>query len=187
MDINEARVEIEKLVDAPKYDAMINTAAIITKLLEKDNIHPIVVGGLSVEIYTQSDYTTRDIDFVSDGYMKIADLLFKLGFEKEDRHFYHEKVEIAIEIPDNYLAGDYNRDIKLAIDDDKYVYVISIEDIIMDRLRASVHWRSSEDKIWGFKLLANNYERVDLTYMRQSVETKLEEIELENWISQIEE
>lgn len=187
MDINQAKTEIEKLKDVPKYEAMINTAAIITKLLEKHNINPIVVGGLSVEIYTQNEYATRDIDFVSDGYMIIADILFQLDFEKDGRHFYHNEIEIAIEIPDSDLAGDYNKVIKLEIDDQRYVYVISIEDIIMDRLRASICWRSSEDRIWGFRLLANNLDNVDIEYLRKSVETKLEEIELENWIAELEE
>ncbi len=60
---------------------------IITKLLEPKNIQPVIVGGLSVEIYTQNDDSTRDIDFVSDGYHIIEDILFSLGFKKEDRHF----------------------------------------------------------------------------------------------------
>lgn len=47
----------------PKYEAMLLTASVITKFLEEKNIQPVIVGGLSVEITTQSEYTTRDIPY----------------------------------------------------------------------------------------------------------------------------
>ena len=142
---------------------------------------------MSVEIYTQQEYATRDIGFVSDGYQKITDILFSLDFKKEGRHFYRDDIEIAIEIPDNYLAGDYSKVNKVQIDDDgHYVYLISAEDIILDRLRAAVHWYSEEDSIWAFRLLSRNFTHVDLDYLRNRTETKSEREVLEEWIEQLE-
>ena len=89
MDIYLAKNELEKLKDTPKYESMLKVAGIITLLLEKYNIKPIIVGGLSVEIYTQQEYTTRDIDFVSDGYERIQEILLSLDFKKEGKNFYH--------------------------------------------------------------------------------------------------
>ncbi|MFD2133715.1 hypothetical protein ACFSKI_21095 [Pseudogracilibacillus auburnensis] len=43
MDISKALEELEKLKDKPKYEAMMNTTAIITKLLEPHKIQPIIV------------------------------------------------------------------------------------------------------------------------------------------------
>ncbi|GAA0442129.1 hypothetical protein GCM10008983_19020 [Lentibacillus halophilus] len=105
MNIEEAKSKLYSLNNEPKHEKMLGAAAIITKLLEKENIRPIVVGGLSVEIYTQQEYATRDIDFVSDGY----DIIQELGFSKKGRIFYHDAIEIAVEIPDNYLAGSMDR------------------------------------------------------------------------------
>ena len=185
MDIAEAKERLETLIDKPKYEAMLYTAAIITQLLDKYGIKPIIVGGLSVEIYTQSEYATRDIDFVSDGYHIIEDILFSLGFQKEGRHFFHSEIEIAIEIPDSDLAGSYDKVAKVEIDEKNYIYLISVEDIILDRLRATVNWRSEEDRIWGFKLLASNYEIIDLDYLKNHTETVKEAMELNDWIQQI--
>ncbi len=53
-------VEIENRV---KRQAGI--AAVITKALESLGIKPIVVGGSAVEFYTQGQYATADVDFVS--------------------------------------------------------------------------------------------------------------------------
>lgn len=186
MDIRQAIYELSKLEDASKYEAMIKTAAIITKLLEKDDIKPIIVGGLSVEIYTQNDYATRDIDFVSPAYEKVADVLEELGFKKDNRHYYHDKIEIAIEIPSSDLAGSYDKVAKVMIDNDSYVYLISIEDIILDRLRAGVHWKSEEDILWGFRMLTTNIDVVDLPYLLKNCETKIEREELGNWLETLE-
>lgn len=70
---------------------------------------------------------------------------FRWVFEKEGRHFYHSDIKLAVEIPDNHLAGSYEKVLKAQIDEDNYVYLISIEDIMLDRLRASVHWGGEQD------------------------------------------
>lgn len=185
MDIYLAKNELEKLKDTPKYESMLKVAGIITLLLEKYNIKPIIVGGLSVEIYTQQEYTTRDIDFVSDGYERIQEILLSLDFKKEGKNFYHNAIEIAIEIPDNYLAGSYDKVIKLELDEGYYVYLISIEDIILDRLRAGIYWKSEEDEIWAFKLLASHYPQTDLDYLKENAETKEEKALLDEWFCQL--
>lgn len=185
MRVEEARKRLDSLDKGNKYDTMIKTAAIITKMLEKHDIKPIVVGGFSVEIYTQSDYSTRDIDFVSDGFTIIEDVLLSLDFLKEGRYFYRADKEVAVEIPDNYLEGDMNRVIKVYIDNDLYIYLISIEDIIIDRIRATVQWRSAEDGIWGFKLLANNFDNVEVSYIEKQLKIKQEIEEFNDWLEQI--
>lgn len=185
MRIEEAKRRLDALDIDNKYETMIKTAAIITKMLEKDNIKPIVVGGLSVEIYTQNDYTTRDIDFVSDGFLTIKKLLLSLGFLKENRHFYRKDTEVVVEIPDSNLEGDMDRVKKVNIGEGLYIYLISLEDIIIDRLRATVYWRSEEDGVWGFKLLANNFEDVDVSYIIKKLQEKEESEELEDWLKQI--
>lgn len=57
--------------------------------------------------------------------------------------------------------------IKVNVGDNKYVYLISIEDIIHERLKAAVHWKSESDREWGFKLLVGNVDRVDLAIYRK--------------------
>lgn len=185
MEITDAKKYLNSLDKDDKYDTMIKTAAIITKMLEKHNIKPIVVGGLSVEIYTQRDYSTRDIDFVSDGFTIIEEVLHSLDFIKEGRHFYRVENEVAVEIPDNHLEGDINKVIKVNIDKELYLYLISLEDIIIDRLRATVQWRSEEDGIWGFRLLANNFSDVDVSYIEKRLQGKQEKKEFEDWLEHI--
>ncbi len=182
---------LDNIEPADKHNTMLLVSAIITKLLEKYGIKPIVVGGFSVEIYTNRDYSTRDIDFVVNEINKVSSLLKEVGFEKEGRHLYHQRLKVAIEFPDDRLAGSYQKVTKVEIDEGEnlYVYVISLEDIIMDRLRASIYWGESESKIWGMKMLSDYYDTLDLDYMKtvgKGAETEKEKEELEKWISELE-
>ena len=63
-NIQKAKEALAQLHDKPKFEKLIHTAALITELLLPQGVRPIIVGGLSVEIYTLNGYTTQDIDFV---------------------------------------------------------------------------------------------------------------------------
>lgn len=183
MLIEEAIEIINEQAHTSKYEAMINTASVITKLLEKHNIIPIIVGGLSVEIYTENDYTTMDIDFVSQRHDLVEEVLLKLGFQKRGRIYYHEISEVLVEIPDNHLAGSYEKVVKTIVSKDRYVYVISLEDIILDRLRGFTAWDSAQDGDWGFELLARNFDEVDKNYLYANLEHPKEKVALDEWFS----
>jgi predicted nucleotidyltransferase len=125
---------------------MLRVSAILTALLEKHRIKPIIVGGLAVEIYTRSEYTTADIDLILSRRDLANELLIELGFTKEGRHWYHEELLISIEIPGDMLQdADYERIIELQLPESRKVFVIGIEDIILDRLRACIHCKSTAD------------------------------------------
>jgi len=190
IDVKRALALLDLLDPANKYETMLRTAAILTKLLEQNNVKPIIVGGFSVEIYTNRDYATFDIDIVTSDIVTVASTLQKLGFKKEGRHFYHERLKIAIEFPDDILAGSHERISKIDIDETEglYVFVISVEDIIMDRLRASIYWYESESKIWGMKMLSDYFDQLDLEYMKEvgkGAETERESDEIAHWISEL--
>jgi hypothetical protein len=178
------REKLNALKGKPKFERMLHTAALLTELFESHGIKPIIVGGFSVEIYTQNNYTTQDIDFVLSGYEKVDQLLKEIGFNKEGRYWYHPEIDVAIEVPDSFLAGDYEKVTTLQVLD-SHVYLIGIEDIIMDRLRATVHWKSASDREWGFRLFAIYFEDIDIPYMKSKVETSNEAEELEKWIEEM--
>ncbi|WP_059103072.1 hypothetical protein [Shouchella shacheensis] len=112
-------------------------------------------------------------------------ILMNLGFQKQGKDFFHKEAEIAIEIPSNSLEGDYERVFKVDLQDGKFIYLIGREDIIMDRLRAAVHWKSEEDSKWGFQLLARNLAQVDKDYLYDRIETMEEETLLTEWFNRL--
>jgi hypothetical protein len=165
--IESAKQALAKLAGKNRFEVMSETAAIVTSLLEPQGVVPVVVGGLAVEIYTRGQYTTLDIDLVTQRRDLARDTLTNLGFLQEGRHWYHPVLDVAIEIPSEVLEGaDREKIIKIHLPSGRYLYVIGIEDIILDRLRACVHWRSSSDCEWGLRMLKVHYASLDMDYMR---------------------
>ncbi|MCD9026297.1 hypothetical protein [Cohnella silvisoli] len=183
LNIQEANKALTELVGAAKFERLLQTAAIITDLLMQHGIKPIIVGGLSVEIYTLSGYSTEDIDFVLSGYDKTGEILEQLGFQKLGKNWLHPTVGVSVEVPSNLLAGDYNKVTELQVDD-KRVYVIGLEDIVLDRLRKAVHWNSGRDREWGYRLLLMYLEKLELSYMASQFENDSERAEFQIWLDE---
>ncbi len=189
-DLKWACHALSQLDPDKKYHTMIMTAAIITKLLEKEQIKPIIVGGFSVEIYTDEDYSTRDIDFVVNDWSKTVSLLEKLGFDKVNQNLLHKELEIVIDYNGHKLAGSMDKVNKVYINTTEglYVYVISYEDIIMDRLRAYLYWGEDDSKEWGMQMLAIHYNKLDQQYMKEigkGAENEQETAELIKWFEEL--
>jgi hypothetical protein len=162
---------------------MVGVTAVLTDLLEQHKIKPVIVGGLAVEIYTRGDYTTVDIDVIISDRNLAADLLQQLGFIKTGRHLYHDKLMVSIEIPNNVLEdADDHRIIRLELEDKHKVFVIGIEDIILDRLRDCVHWKSSSDCEWGKRMFLLHNERLDMAYLKRTAANDLTAEKLQEWL-----
>lgn len=181
--IEKAKEQLQELQSATQFEKMLKVTAILTSLLEEKNLHPIIVGGLAVEIYTRSDYTTADIDLIISDREAVNDILLELGFVKEGRHWYHEGLLVSIEIPSDILEdADDEKVIELYLEDGYKVFVIGIEDIILDRLRACVHWKSSSDCEWGKRLLLLHFDRLDINYMVKRAKVDKTITVLEEWL-----
>ena len=181
--INEAKRMLTELESKGTFEKMVQVAAILTKLLGNKQIRPIIVGGLAVEIYTRSDYTTVDIDMIISDRELAGQILVQLGFSVEGRHWYHEKLMISIEIPNDILEdADDSKVTELQINNDLKVYVIGIEDIILDRLRACIHWKSTSDCEWGKRMFLLHHDRLDIEYMKEISTKDLTRNMLDQWL-----
>jgi hypothetical protein len=74
---------------------------------------------------------------------------------------------LPIEIPDSRLDGSLERVLRVDVGDGYHLYVIGIEDLILDRLRAAVHWKSTSDEEWALLLLKTRWNDIDFTYLEQ--------------------
>lgn len=143
--------------------------AVLTGALVPAGIKPVLVGGRALEFYTLGGYATRDIDLVINGREQAKAVLKEMGFLRRpgERHWYHEELDLALEIPGDSLAGSMDKVLTVELDGAE-VYIIGIEDLIVDRLAAAKFWNSPADLQWAGKLLALHKQDIDMKYLQKS-------------------
>ena len=165
--------EIENIISGDKEDfnKKIEIIAVITTAVEEQlGIRPVIVGGQAVEFYTAGGYSTMDIDLICEASTdKIDAILNRLGFARENKYWMltSEDMEIALEIPSGPLAGDNSKITRINTPGGHTAYVISVEDILIDRLNACVHWNETWQEEWIIGIIVLNYTEIDWEYLNK--------------------
>jgi hypothetical protein len=169
--IDELQPLLAKALEIPEpFKRRLYVLGVITHAFaeESASLLPILVGGGAVEFYSLGGYATYDIDVVVGNRDKFGAVLTELGFSKcpGERHWYHEGLNIAIEAPDSVLAGSMERVATVDVEG-LLVHIIGIEDLIMDRIRACVYWRSTADCEWASRMMAMHEDSMDWDYLEK--------------------
>jgi excisionase family DNA binding protein len=126
---------------------------------------PVIVGGQAVEFYSAGGYATVDIDLVSAS-EPLDEILPGWGFKRHGRHWVHADLGLIVEAPGGRLApGQRDRLTQVEVAGTS-AYVLGLEDVIVDRLAACVHWASENDCRWAAVLIATHSAALDLDYLR---------------------
>ena len=147
---------------------------ILADISEKlpQNKKPILVGGSAVEFYTRGTCKSIDIDLLADR-DSLEKVLEKMGFSKIGRHWFYTK-DIGIEIVGDSTEG---RRVNEIMHEGKLIRILSIEDLIVDRLNACKHWKSQYDCEQA-QILAEVYSnKLDMEYLKKRM--KEEDLELD--------
>jgi len=159
----ERIASIENLADRKIY-----FMSLLTREAEKRDVQPVVVGGSAVEFYTEGIYPSYDIDLVGNRRI-IGEILEKtFGFKPSGRHWINEEIGLYVEIPSSHLAGDKNKITTIRVENQP-VYVLGLEDLIIDRIKACVYWESRTDYEQARLLLRQYKNRLDFEYLEQKI------------------
>lgn len=171
MEAKRYKETLETLTDKPLREKNVRVAGIITDYVKKKHgIDLIVVGGLSVEFYTNGGYTTQDIDFVGAGHDKIMECLVDIGFTRQGKDSFHEELKVYVEVPSSTLKdGEMKFVNTIETIDGFQVNFIGIEDIVKDRLRAFIHWKEVEQLKWISIILEKYGQQIDREYIRSTL------------------
>ena len=138
---------------------------------------PVLVGGAAVEFYTEGGYATKDIDMVAVGGYPLREVMNELGFEKRGKDFINRQLELYIEFPSECL-NPFEKSDELDVNG-ILLKIISIEDLIVDRLCAYKFWKSSADGLAALLLMEigkENAQRLKTQAQRRNVLDALEGI-----------
>ncbi len=141
----------------------------LTARLAPDGIEPILVGGFVLEVYTDGGYSTADVALALPIVPEVDAAFHDLGFAKRGRFWVHPELDLYFEAPAPAgLPGETAPRTELEIDGLRIV-VLGVEDLLIDRLRAWVHWESDEDGRWAARLASLYAQKLDWEYLRARV------------------
>ena len=149
--------EILSLPEGPPRTAAI--AAWVQGLFSEEGQIPVLVGGAAVEILTGGAYTTGDLDFVGSVPTSVRRKLKANGFKRTGRHWIHEPAEIFLEFPSEALGVEEEAVRRKAFGYE--IVLVSVEDLLVDRLGAWAHWKSGVDGANAFLLFRICRDEID--------------------------
>lgn len=112
----------------------------------------ILVGGAALEFYTRGGYATRDLDVALPSGPDVDRLFDRLGFEKVGRYWVHEDLDLLVEAPAAPGVPDAVTPFLDLEVDGRRLRILGVGDVLLDRVRAALHWRSDEDARWAVRL-----------------------------------
>jgi hypothetical protein len=180
-----SRADLEAMLDG--VDELVARRLRFVALLTKAVVAlgwsaPVIVGGYAVQYYTSGDYRTVDIDLVGAS-EPVAQVLESWGFLREGRHWYDAELKFAIEVPGGQLDPPEAARVFGVRVEGVTAYILGIEDLIIDRLNACVHWNDAESCRWARVMLLTAPE-LDEAYLEERAVTeqvleKLRELRVE--------
>lgn len=169
-------------IDDPVKKRAFFTALLSFEIEKLGGKKPIVVGGEALEIYTQGAYTTGDIDLKAPK-EPFERVLKGLNFKKMGRLWINEQLDIYIDwLGESLDEGKEAEEkvVEIELSEGLKLSLISIEDLIIDRLNAYKWWSDQDSKMWAEALFeiskAINYP-MDWNYLlRRSIKEELQDI-----------
>jgi len=116
----------------------------------------------------------------------LGEKLDEWKFRKQGRHWIHDELDLFIEVPGGALSEDAEKRITLVEIDRLKVYLLGVEDLIIDRLNAFVHWKSTDDGYWARELLFIYEEKLDMEYLSKRCEEEETSEALKAFITELE-
>lgn len=139
--------------------------SLLADRLRSDGIVPIVVGGTALAIYTAGGYETKDVDLALPIAPEVDSAFGELGFTKSGRFWVRPELDLFFVAPAPAgLAGETAPRTEIEVDG-LPVVVLGIEDLLLDRLRAVLYWKSDEDRRWSLRLARLWFDRIDWNYL----------------------
>ena len=171
-------IDLWNRTDMSDFEKRMYLVCMVSEMAKKANIECVLVGGAATELYTQASYATSDIDMIVAGDLSERKAMEQLGFQKEGRSWFCDETAFNVEFPRGPLDGDWKRIKKIETEIGE-LFVIGIEDMIVDRCARVSSWSNNEDydvsdeNAWEstdevvYFLLSANADSIDWEYLNK--------------------
>jgi hypothetical protein len=122
-------------------------AALVCETLERHGIRVALSGGAVVSIYSENEYESFDLDFITTGLArKTGSAMEELGFHKQGRHWQHPNSKYFVEFPpgpvqvgDEVVTEFSERQTRFGT-----LRLLAPTECVMDRLAGYYHWNDPQ-------------------------------------------
>lgn len=163
----------------PEFEAALRLFARVSEaMVARGHERPILVGGAAAEFYSASAIGTGDFDICTPWQDALEEELQKLGFIRPSgasqltRGWIHPDLRLGFEVVANVpMDGNVDADhIRLAraIGDDRLFSIISIEDLIADRMGQYASG-TARDRLDQARILLALHPEADLEYLDKRI------------------
>ncbi|MBI5286813.1 MAG: hypothetical protein HY878_04380 [Deltaproteobacteria bacterium] len=166
MDVTKV-IEKIKITTSPLKRQLLAVALISSLLEKKGKEPPVVIGGCALSYYSREVYFTADIDLAYADRKALDKVLREIGFKREGRYWVNEGLEMAVEVPATTLSGEDSLMEIVEFDRGLICRIIGVEDLILDRLNACKHWKSTIDCEMVELLLQRYLDELDWSYLEK--------------------
>lgn len=149
-------------------------ASIISSSLERSGIAATLSGGAAVSIYTNNEYQSEDLDFVTAALVRdISPILKDLGFVHTGiprlSQFSHPLIDWYVEFPPTPISFGHkhvtHEDCTTIESEAGKLRIITPTQSVMDRLAAAIAWNDAQSREQAILVAAN--QRIDWDELRQ--------------------
>ena len=127
---------------------LLELGCLVCHELNKAGINAFLSGGAVVTIYSENEYQSYDLDFISHGnFNKITEVMLRLGFSREKgRHFIHPRSKFFVEFPG--IAASVGDEPITEFGEIRTkagtLKLLTPTHCVMDRLSAYYHWKDEQ-------------------------------------------
>jgi hypothetical protein len=122
-------------------------AALVCQHLANHRIEAVLTGGAVVTIYSENEYQSNDLDFISTAREKLIDGAMKsLGFARKERYYVHPDTDFFVEFPAPPLAIG-NEPVRRVGEQRLATGLLKLltpTQCVMDRLAAFYYWNDQQ-------------------------------------------
>ncbi len=159
----------------------LEAAAVVSEAVADLGVRLTVYGGLAVSLYTAGAYVSGDVDAALATYVPgVCERLRNLGLEKVHRHWRLAGSDrLVIEFPSDTLDPGWGTNL-IELDSGRTVEVVTLEDIILDRIEGALSAGGTFD-LYRQALLLSASPAFSESELRARAQRRRVELEYETW------
>lgn len=142
----------------------------VQSLYPDESVRPVLVGGAAMELLADGAYITADLDFVGIVPPPVAADLRKARFRQLGRHWIHDEESVSVIFHGHKLRTG-ERTVEHSFGDYR-VFMVSPEDLLIDRLASWRHRESPTHGVQAYLLYQARHGPMDAEHLRKRAITE---------------